>query len=861
MKERPVFLQRPRPVAGAAKASALSTLSTPFAPPALSAPSEGHGRLAPLGRGGRPAPFRLRGRLAPLGRAGAVAPSGLPAPGSCSGGHPRAAGLAVLWAAVCLLAALFAPLANSAEGRAGKKPVFTVRGLGGGGGLYSPSISPYDANLVFAACDMGGVYRSENGGRGWAMLSANHGLSEMHRAPKPVFLAGRIYWITEKRRICFSDDDGRTWDVLPPGPWKNSVVVSLAAVKGTPDTLLVSTESGVWRGPLSVRSAPGGPYPLRGKALSRRPFPSAGLWERLPVDQGGPVAAVGESFYVLSAAGDVLVSRDLGKSWTRTAQLGGQAKALAGRRAGGEDTLLASVEPKGLMLSGDSGRTWRLVKQPYENETILAMPPARKEMYALQSNSDAMAKLLRSDDGGASWRNIFRMPPGGKMRVLDRAVANVLPSWVQTELSWGYYFTYQGLDVAAGAPDFALVTTQGEIYATRDGGESWAPIMNDALPPLDDGRPRFASTGLEVTSCWGYFFDPHDEKREYIAYTDVGFGRSLDRGASWSWSAWGSPWTNTFYDLAFDPARPGRIYAAASQQHDIPHFLAVSSIAGGYRVHRGGVVVSDDYGATWKTPYAGGGPGSLPKQVCTTVVLDPNSPPDRRTLYAGVFGERDDDAAGVYVSRDSGATWARLEPGPGVLPNLHIYRLRLHPRTGHLYCLITGLRSGKVGGYFAVPGGLWKSEDKGANWRHISAGAPFNRWSTAFAFDPRDSATVYVTAATPQGGRDVGGLFKTVNDGADWFHVLKDGRIGVSGGEPGYDHCMAVTVHPDNPDLVMVGTTLHGIMYSTDRGRFWRRYWEFPFGNAQSITVHPRKRDRIYVTTFGAGVWEGPLPE
>ena len=312
--------------------------------------------------------------------------------------------------------------------------------------------------------------------------------------------------------------------------------------------------------------------------------------------------------------------------------------------------------------------------------------------------------------------------------------------------------------------------------------------------------------------------------------------------------------------MAFDPARPGRIYAAASQLHDIPHYLAVSRTIGGYRTHTGGVVVSDDYGATWKIPYEPGSATGLPNQVCTTVILDPASPPDSRTLYAGIFGEGDDDKAGVYTSTDGGKTWARLPDSPGIAPNLHIYSLRLHPVTGDLYCLITGYRGPEKETFFEVPGGLWRSTDKGGTWTHMSAGSRLNLWATAFAFDPKDPQTVYVSAATAQGKTGSGGIYKTVNNGKTWFHVLKDERIKIIAGDPGYEHCMAVAVHPVNSRIVLAGTTLHGLLYSVDGGRFWHRDKNFPFRNVQSVTFHPRNPDRIYVTTFGAGVWEGPLP-
>lgn len=44
-------------------------------------------------------------------------------------------------------------------------------GLGGGGGLEQPTISPHNPNKVFLSSDMSGVYKSDNFGQNWTMLN------------------------------------------------------------------------------------------------------------------------------------------------------------------------------------------------------------------------------------------------------------------------------------------------------------------------------------------------------------------------------------------------------------------------------------------------------------------------------------------------------------------------------------------------------------------------------------------------------------------------------------------------------------------------------------------------------------------
>ena len=43
-------------------------------------------------------------------------------------------------------------------------------GLSGGGGMFTPAISPADPNLLMLNCDMGAAYLSDDGGRNWQMV-------------------------------------------------------------------------------------------------------------------------------------------------------------------------------------------------------------------------------------------------------------------------------------------------------------------------------------------------------------------------------------------------------------------------------------------------------------------------------------------------------------------------------------------------------------------------------------------------------------------------------------------------------------------------------------------------------------------
>lgn len=744
----------------------------------------------------------------------------------------------MFWAALVIMG-LSAPSSFAAVNTG----VFSPRGIGGGGGMYVISVSPYDEGLMFLVTDMGAAYRSEDDGERWELIHYTQGFRFMQFSTPPVFFRDRIYWRSGKSALRVSVDQGRSWEKMEGQPWEKSEILHLSAISGSPDVLLVGTTAGLWR-----------------------TDDGCATWEKVLDSQTTEIAILGEVLCTMAAPDAVARSGDRGLTWTTSPVVvdgrtitGHPPVGLTGAVSGEGSLLVASLQKFGLIRSTDQGSTWTLAHSPYQGENHLVMAPGQTDVvYAAQSGSNVNINLLRSVDGGRSWNPSFRMADFARKYGWK---ANVAPTWIQDSLRWSYLISPKGFTVNPRKPDEAYLVTQGELYRTEDGGDTWQPRMaREVFHGQGPQSVYHESIGLEVTSAWGYHFDPHQPARHFITYTDIGFARSLDNGTSWQWAAHGSPWRNTFYDLAIDPDVPNLLFAAVSARHDIPHHSNLSVTKSGYRGHQGGVVTSTDGGASWKLPYKAGSSSGLPKQVCTTVVLDPKSPPGKRTLYAGVYGEGDDDEAGVYKSVDAGVSWAKISPGPGIAPNLHIYRLRIHPKSGNLYCLITGLRS--KNNYFTVPGGVWKSTDGGDTWKSISTGVNLVWWSTNFVWDPEDEDVMYVSSGSSEGHWMQGGIYKTTDGGESWAHILTDEMIHKVAGGDSYEQTMAVALHPQNSRLVYAGTSKNGLLYSEDGGATWRHYAQFPAATVQSISFDPADMTRMIVTTFGQGVFEGPyLPQ
>ncbi len=712
---------------------------------------------------------------------------------------------------------------------------FKVTGIGGAGGMYTPAASPYDKNLMLVSCDMGGNYRSVDGGRHWELIPCKQ-LVTTGNSCYPVFLKdGSILWPIAGT-IKMSRDSGKTWTTMgkPLGGAVTLFGVFEAGQAGNKDVVFLAH--------------------VKNKGIQRSEDMGE-TWKQVLAMDSFSMAVVGKRAYV-GAYLKLHVSADAGATWEMLNDplvAGKTAHGLGGAEDKNGSIVYAAMYAGGIAKSTDGGKTWKTVMEKYEDQKAIMVPWNQTKIAYMAQASHGLGngKVWKTADAGETWKECFKMNGPEK---------NVALSWVQTQLGWGYYITDKGFGMCPTDPNVLMLTTQGDFYVSRDGGTTWQQMMNEDMGvlPGDPGR-RYRCNGLEVTSSWGFLFDPLDKDRRYIAYTDIGFARSVDKGETWISSAAGCPWGNTFYQVVCDPDVKGRLYAATASMHDIPNWGFVEKV--GNR-KGGGVCVSDNGGVSWKVLGKG-----LPLLPCTSICLDPKSPKENRTIYAAMF------ESGCWKSVDGGQTWVNkssyLPPRPVPLAeggetvtnsanllgnpgNLHVLKVYVHPKTGHVYCGITAFQEGSK---FTVPGGLWKSTDGGDNWTDLTKDLKLH-WPGNFAVNPENPNVIYLTAATIPGGRE-GGVYGTTDGGKTWTRLLKDEDFAATGGA-GYVHCFYVNIDPSNPDHVYLGTNGHGLWFSADAGKTWKRVEDFPFASVTNVTFDPDDANAMYVCTFGGGVWRGP---
>jgi photosystem II stability/assembly factor-like uncharacterized protein len=734
-------------------------------------------------------------------------------------------------------------------------------GLSGGGGMFSPAISSADPNLIMLNCDMSAAYISEDAGHNWRMI--NHAQLRSDTRCRPGFHPSdsNIIYASSGGRLRISHDRGKTFS--PIGDLRESLYGEIAINPSDPKVMLVGTRDGKCR-------------------LSRD---GGNTWTLCNGQEGQLIRFHFDSTkqgHVMFAATDrgIWRSDDDGRTWAEKTN-GLPWKPIQGFAAGSDAAkniimLYCTISSKdeggtfegGVYSSSDRGQSWQqAMGRGINTETkkadrwaygsiaqyrqILTTDKNPLTVYVLNTSTGFSPPhhetVYRSDDGGRNWRATFFQDPRFEQY-------NVAPNYVTASAGQ----SFKGGDTPFGAaicnsdPD-RLILVWSQSYITHNGGDTW--FSGDTYPaPGQEPKPgcEWVCTGLVVTTTWNYYIDPFEANRHYIAYTDIGFARSLDAGKTWIWwdkNTW-APWRNTCYEIAFDPDIPGKMWGAFSNVHDIPNNNIISERHG--HNSPGGVCVSHDFGASWKSEAKG-----IPPKPVTSIVVDPTSPKDSRTLYAGVFME------GVYKSTDDGKTWTLKKHGLGGTKNMRVSRVILH-KDGTLFAMICAKRPARGQPLMSEGVGLYRSRDGAETWEKVNASHLF-LYPKDFSVNPDNSNIILLGACDANWQDRSGGLYRTEDGGKSWQRIGREGRQTFGG-----------YFHPRRKGWIYMtlteGAPGAGLWLTKDNGATWEPFDDLPFSNIQRVTFEgphfakilrngnpdPSDENSIYVTTFGGSIWHGP---
>jgi hypothetical protein len=95
---------------------------------------------------------------------------------------------------------------------------------------------------------------------------------------------------------------------------------------------------------------------------------------------------------------------------------------------------------------------------------------------------------------------------------------------------------------------------------------------------------------------------------------------------------------------------------------------------------------------------------------------------------------------------------------------------------------------------------------------------------------------------------DDGGILLSTDGGGSWKWLFDRDR-----------HIYDVTIDPRNPDVLYATGFESSVWRSIDRGAHWKRVPGFNFKWGYRVIPDPDDATKIFVATFGGGLWHGSI--
>ncbi|PYJ58197.1 MAG: glycoside hydrolase [Verrucomicrobia bacterium] len=374
-------------------------------------------------------------------------------------------------------------------------------------------------------------------------------------------------------------------------------------------------------------------------------------------------------------------------------------------------------------------------------------------------------------------------------------------------LRWRNIGPYRGGRTRAicGVPSqpnvFYMAPVNGGVFKSIDYGRTWQPIFDDQ-PTASIGAIAVSISNPNVV----YVGSGEGLHRPDLSIGD-GVYKSTDAGKTWAHLGLGDG--QQIAQLAVDPKNPDRV------------FVAVAGHPYGPNEERG-VYRSVDGGNTFeKVLYRDQNVGANDVQV------DPSNPV---IVYAALWESREGpwengvfngDGGGIFKSTDGGKTWRQLTNGlPGNIVQANIAIAPSAPKT-----LFAAVRTKTIAK-------LYRSDDAGETWRGTTddprPGLGIGGGDLPVVrFDPKNPQILYSASVV---------CWKSTDGGKTW-----DGWRGAPGG----DDYQNVWIHPNNPDIILLGSD-QGAIVTVNGGKSWSSWYNQPTAQLYHVSADNTFPYRLY---------------
>jgi hypothetical protein len=362
----------------------------------------------------------------------------------------------------------------------------------------------------------------------------------------------------------------------------------------------------------------------------------------------------------------------------------------------------------------------------------------------------------------------------------------------------------------------------GGVFKSVDDGVSFTPVF-DAVGVFSIGAIAVDPTDPNVV-----YVGTGEANSSGDSYGGAGIFKSVDGGASWSFSGLGA--SRYIARIAVDPGNPQHLYAAAMGNLFTP---------GGER----GVYRSQDGGASWQrvlfvNDSTGAGDVAL-KPGDASVVYAATWERRRTAFYRRAWGP----GSGVWRSTDYGEHWTRLTNG---FPTTsRVGRIALSAPTsqpGTVYAQVVDSTGNGLGFY--------RSTDDGASWTRRDVGGftgyfgGFGWYFGTTAVNPSNPSMVWALGVD---------LARSLDGGATWTPVSNGIHVDM------HD----LWVDPSNPQHMFAGND-GGFYRSSNGGSSWSMSLDLPLTQFYAGDVDAGNVDHVIggtqdnstpMTTGGLGSW------
>ena len=382
------------------------------------------------------------------------------------------------------------------------------------------------------------------------------------------------------------------------------------------------------------------------------------------------------------------------------------------------------------------------------------------------------------------------------------AQAGIDPSMLQA-LKWRLVGPFRGgrvlavTGIAGDSRHFYFGAVDGGVWATEDAGRTWQPIF-DSEPAASIGALAVAPSAPATL----YVGTGEADMRSDIAH-GAGMYKSADAGKHWSFL--GLADTRQIGRILVDPRNPEIVFVAA-----LGHAYGPNAERGVFR--------SKDGGAHWsKVLFQNPDTGAI------DLAFKPGTPD---TIYAAMWQTRrppwsvyppsSGPGSGLYVSHDGGDHWSPVI-GNGFAAHPGRIGLAVAPsEPERLYALVDAAPRGE--------GGLYRSDDGGVHWSHVSGDSRiFGRgwYFCGLTVDPKNAERLYVMNT----------IVLRSEDGGKNFLAHK--------GDPTGDDFHSLWIDPTDSQRQILGVD-QGALITLDGGATWSSWFNQPTAQIYHVSTDNR---------------------